>query len=212
MKYIKSIGEKQDEIIADILKLYNNNDTIDLDCTYSKGVFYKSGVVQYPKLKTDLEPQSEDVMKADSTNLPFEDSSFKCIMFDPPFIITGKTYKTNKDGSSIIAKRFSGYENFEQLKSHWFGTLKECNRLLKKDGIVIIKCQNTVSSGKNHFSCAALINKALDIGLTPLDEFVLESKSKITSFGGRWKNQKHALKYHSYFLVFKKSKNRVNYE
>ena len=38
------------------------------------------------------------------------------------------------------------------------------------------------------------------------------SEARITSFGGRWKTQKHAMKMHSYFLVFKKTKNKVNYE
>ena len=44
----------------------------------------------------------------------------------------------------------------------------------------------------------------MELGFYPVDEFVLQAKSKITSFGGRWKTQKHAMKMHSYFLVFKK--------
>lgn len=211
IKRIKSIGENQQEIIKDILTLYNNGETIDLDCTYSKGVFYKNGIVAEPKFKSDLEPINETIIKADSTALPFDDNSMKCIMFDPPFIIIGTTYKDSKEGSCIMAKRFTGYDNFDSLKKHYKGTIKEAYRLLKNDGILIFKLQNTISSGKQHFTQYYVIKEALEAGFYPKDEFVLEAKSKLTSFGGRWKNQIHALKYHSYFLVFQKKKCPVNY-
>lgn len=84
MEIIRSIGKDQQIIINNILKLHNNNQPIDLDVTYSKGVFYKNGKVEQPKFKTDLQPQTEDTLQANSDNLPFEDNSLKCIMFDLP--------------------------------------------------------------------------------------------------------------------------------
>jgi len=74
-----------------------------------------------------------------------------------------------------------------------------------------MKLQNTVSSGKQHLTHFFTISEALSAGFYPKDEFVLESRGKITSFGGRWKTQKHAMKYHSYFLVFEKSKTKIDY-
>lgn len=211
MEIIRSINYKQEEIINNILQLHNNGDDIDLDCTYSKGVFYKDGQINEPKYKSDLEPINDDIIKADSSNLPFEDNSMKCIIFDPPFIISGKTYKKSKEGSCKIAKRFSGYENYNQLKNHYYNTLKETYRLLNNNGILIMKLQNTVSSGKQHFTHYFTLKSALEIGYYPKDEFILLSKSKMTSFGGRWKTQKHAMKYHSFFLVFQKRNNNVDY-
>ena len=203
---------KQDEIIKNIIDLHNEGKPIELDLTYSKGVFYKSGLVEEPKFKIDLNYIGENIINCDFTNTPFEDETVESIMFDPPFLITGKTYKENKEGSSIIAKRFTCYYNWEELKQSYIGALKESFRLLKKDGILIVKCQNTVSSGKQHFSHFLVLKTAIELGLYPIDEFVLQAKSKITSFGGRWKTQKHAMKMHSYVLVFKKTKNKVNYE
>jgi hypothetical protein len=210
-EYIKSISYNQQEIINNILLLYNNSQPIDLDCTYSKGVFYKSNIVQEPIYKSDLYSINDSTIKANSVYLPFKANTLKCIIFDPPFIICGKTYKENKDGSSIIAKRFMGYENFEQLKDHYKRTIQETYRILKKGGILIFKLQNTISSSKQHFTHYYVTKEAIKSGFYPKDEFILLSKSKITSFGGRWKNQIHALKYHSYFLVFKKEKCKVNY-
>ena len=210
--HIKSLGTNQEDIINDILFLYNGGNDIELDVTYSKGQFYKNGVVNQPKYKFDLEPQTDDTVQADSTNLPLQNDSIKCTMFDPPFIITGKTYKDNKEGSSIIGKRFSGYHSFEDLKYHYYNTLKELYRVTKQNGIVIFKCQNTISSGKQHFSHFFVLKSAIELGFYPIDEFILHNKSKITSFGGRWKTQKHAMKHHSFFLVLKKTNNKVNYD
>lgn len=210
-KIIRSVNNRQEDIINDILNLHNDGNGIDVDVTYSKGVFYKSGEVKQPKLKFDLTPQTEDTIQASSSNLPLEDSSVKCSMFDPPFVIAGKTYKTNDEGSSKIAKRFSAYENYEQLKEHYSSTLKELYRITDNNGIIIVKCQNTVSSGKQHFTHFFLMNEALKLGLYPKDEFILLSKAKMTSFGGRWKKQQHAMKYHSFFIVFQKKSCKINY-
>lgn len=110
-------------------------------------------------------------------------------MFDPPFVIMGTTFKDSKDGSCVIAKRFGGYKNYNELKSHYYNSFKEFYRILKKDGIICFKLQNTVSSGKNHFTHYYVMKSALEFGFLPLDEFVLTAKSKITSFGGRWKHK-----------------------
>ena len=133
-------------------------------------------------------------------------------MFDPPFVIVGKTYKESKEGSCVMAKRFTGYENWQQLKDSYKGALTESYRILEDDGIIIVKCQNTISSGRQHFSHYYVMKTCIELGYYPLDEFVVVAKSKITSFGGRWKTQHHAMKMHSYFLVFKKRKAKVNYD
>lgn len=209
---IRSTNSNQEEIINDILKLHSKNGYIDVDVTYSKGVFYKSGVVEQPRLKFDLQPQTDDTVKCSSDNLSLVDNSVNTIMFDPPFVISGKTYANNQEGSSKIAKRFGTYHSFEELKTHYYYSLKEFYRVLEDDGIVIFKCQNTISSGKQHMSHYFIIKSALELGYYIKDEFLLTTNKKITSFGGRWKTQQHAMKYHSFFLVLQKKKNNVNYD
>lgn len=207
---IKSIYYTNDETIKAIMELYNI-ERFDLDCTYSTGCFWKD--IPQPINKTDLYPQKEGVIKANSEILPFGDNSFKNIMCDLPFVISGKTYKTNKKGSSIIAKRFEGYETFDALKKNYYKTLKELYRICEKDGIVVFKCQDSVSSGKNHFSHVVAMNMAIEIGFYPKDLFILAAKSRLTAFNGtKWKKQYHARKFHSYFLIFQKTKNKVNYD
>lgn len=198
-----------DEVIKAIMSLYEI-DQFDLDCTYSKGVFWKN--ITPPIWKTDLSPQHEDVMKSNSEKLPFLDGSIKSTMYDPPFVIAGGSYKGNKEGSSIIAKRFEGYKNFEELKSNYYNTLKELYRITDDGGYVVMKTQDTVSGGKNHFTHVAVMNMALEIGFHPRDMFILLAKHRLSSFNGtKWKKQYHARKFHSYFWVFQKVSCKVNY-
>lgn len=78
-KPIQSVSYDQQQIINDILHLHNGGEGIDVDVTYSKGVFYKDGVVKEPIHKFELTPQTDDTIQASSDNIPLEDSSVKCI-------------------------------------------------------------------------------------------------------------------------------------
>lgn len=208
---VKSVYGSNDEVIKNIMHLYNI-DRFDLDCTYSKGNFWKG--LPDPIHKTDLYPHYENVLQADSEGLPFESDSMRAIMYDPPFVIvgSGKGHRKNGPNSSIIAKRFEGYGTYSDLTSNYYNTLKELHRLCEQDGFVVMKCQDTVSGGVQYFSHVHVMNMALEIGFYPKDMFVLTSNVRVNAFNGtKWKQQHHARKYHSYFWVFQKRKPRFNY-
>lgn len=205
---VRSVYNSNYEVIKNIMTLYDIKQ-FDLDCTYSRGLFWKN--LPQPKIKTDLVPITKDTIEADSEHLPFEDNTIKSIMYDPPFVISGKMYKENKEGSSVIAKRFEGYTTYEKLTNNYYNSLLELYRVCEKDGFVIMKCQDTVSGGKNHFTHAMVMSMAMKIGFYPRDLFILLAKMRINSFGGKWNKQEHARKYHSYFWVFEKTKPKVKY-
>jgi hypothetical protein len=208
---IKTISYNQTEIINNILDLHVENKIIDCDPTYSKGVFYKKHNVIPPKLKFDLYPQIDGVEKANSKDLPIEDNTLKSIMFDPPFVASkGPSLKESKKGSNIITKRFSSMESIGELWDYYKDSLKEFYRILDNDGILIFKCQDTVSGGKNYFSHVYVMNEAVKLGFYPKDLFVLLAKSRLIS--GNMLNQKHARKFHSYFWVFQKKKVNIPYK
>jgi hypothetical protein len=205
---VRSVYNSNFEVISNIMSLYKI-EAFDLDCTYSRGLFWKN--LPEPVIKTDLVPVVEGTIQADSENLPFQDNSIRTIMYDPPFVISGKSYKENKEGSSVIAKRFEGYTNYENLTINYYNTLKELYRVCEEDGFVVMKCQDTVSGGKNHFTHAMVMSMAMKVGFYPRDLFILVANMRINSFGGKWNKQEHARKYHSYFLVFEKTKPKVKY-
>ena len=83
-KPIKSVYTSNYEAIKSIMFLYNI-ERFDLDCTYSKGAFWKD--LPEPTNKSDLYPYNDTVVECSSENLSFEDGSMKSIMFDTPPIV-----------------------------------------------------------------------------------------------------------------------------
>jgi SAM-dependent methyltransferase len=200
---IKTISYEQDEIMQSIIDLYCPNG-FELDPTYSKGNFYKK--IPQPKYKFDLLPQSEDVIKADCGELPLEDNSINTIMFDPPFVAGIQ----NKSNDGIIINRFGSYKNVSvELWNMYHKALKEFYRLLRPNGVLVFKCQDSVDSGKQCLFHVEIINYAMGLGFYPKDMFVLLARNRL--IGKHHHKQQHARKFHSYFLVFIKSKNPVKY-
>ena len=205
---IRSISYDQTEIIQSILTLHSSNGAIDVDPTYSKGNFYK-GKIAEPKHRYDLFPKFDYVKKSCASNLPLDDGSVDTIMFDPPFLATKGPSLKKKEGN-IINHRFGVFENEKMLHEFYVKCLHEFFRVLKKDGILIFKCQDKVSSGKQYFSHCFIKQIADSVGFYSKDLFILLAKNRIVA---EWqkKNQKHARKYHSYFWVFQKKKVNVKY-
>lgn len=205
---IKSISYNSHEIIKNILKLHCKY-PIELDPTYSKGNFYKKGI-KSPKYKFDLYPQIPGVIKADVIDLPLKSGSINTAIFDPPFLATrGKSLQT-KEKNNLVVKRFGWYSTEKELFTLYRKALKELYRVLKNKGILIFKCQDKISSGKQYLSHVFIINEAEKLGYYCKDIFILLSKHRLVP---KWQldNQKNARKFHCYYLVFEKSNKKIIY-
>lgn len=204
MDIVKSVSEPQGEILNNIIRLYCP-EGFDIDPTYSKGNFYND--VPEPKYKFDLEPQTDDTKQCDCRSLPFNNSSLGSVVFDPPFVAA---IPTGKGKPGIIRERFGYFRNVEgELWRFYRESLDEFQRILKPDGILVFKCQDTIDSGKQCLSHIEIINYGYIIGFYPLDIFILVAKNRL--IGSSWKTQQHSRKYHGYFVVFRKSKRLVHY-
>ena len=184
-----------------ILKLFSDLDYYELDPCFSTGVFYKKGLKQ-PRLKFDINPQSEDTQNADVRCLPLEDETIKTIIFDPPFVIGVPNASKDTEGSNKTFNRFSGFHTKNEQAKFYYDSLKELHRVLKQDGIIAFKCQDTVSSGKQYMVHFEIIAMAQAIGFYVKDLFILCKKHRMNS--GKWNVQRHARKHHCYYLVLQK--------
>jgi tRNA G10 N-methylase Trm11 len=208
MTMVKSISYNEEEIIQSILKLHCKH-PIEVDPTYSKGNFYK-GSIPDPKYKFDILPQVNGVIMSSADNLPLESESINTIMFDPPFLATtGKSLKM-ENGSNKINKRFGVYPNEKELHRFYLSSLIEFHRILKPGGILIFKCQDKVSGGKQYFSHNFIMSEASKLGYYCKDMFILLAKQRIVA-DWQLKNQKNARKFHSYYLVLEKTNKKVEY-
>ena len=203
MDVIKSVCETDQEVLINIQRLYLDGKQPHLDPCYSKGNFYKKECNLFgdnfvmPQIKMDKSPQQDDVIKNDILDgIPIRDNSIDSIIFDPPFMF-GKHGKTDEN---IMCKRFTMFDNFQDLEKMYRKSLSEFYRILTKGGILAFKCQDYTDSQTTLTHCY-VYNWAVEYGFKAEDIFILLSKNIIWNSNLR---QKHARKFHSYWFVFKK--------
>jgi hypothetical protein len=108
----------------------------------------------------------------DFTNLPEPDASMDVICFDPDYVAPG-----GRDTSTIAEfnDRYGladPYESPASLQAHINDGLSECARVLRPQGILLVKCSTYISSGKPWLGEYHTINHALSLGLAVEDIFV----------------------------------------
>jgi hypothetical protein len=187
----------QSEILLWIAALYTGG-SFELDATYSTGGFYREEVPE-PKLKFDLRPQVPGVQQADFRALPLDSASVTSAVFDPPFI-----HAAGQD--SIIGRRFADGRSQHALRALYLGGLVEFYRVLKPKGVLVVKTQDIVESGRQVLNHCRVWEMANSLGFLDLDVFILLKRSSLR--GHNWERQQHAHKSHSYFLVFEKGPRR----
>lgn len=85
-----SVFDKDSDVLLAINDIHLKGKWFDLDCTYSKGVFWQK-IVQ-PKYKSDIAPLFDDVMKIDTRVFNgIADGTFQSIVFDPPFLFRNES-------------------------------------------------------------------------------------------------------------------------
>lgn len=202
------------EIFPQILALHVPENSKIADVTWGKGVFWKNVIKDnYQLLPSDI------ATGIDCRNLPYQSSSIDCVVLDPPYM--EGFYRQNvqhKAGSGTHSAFAEAYSNGDELngdednsgtkKWHaavtdmYFKAGKEALRVLKKKGVLIVKCQDEVSAGKQWLTHVEIINKYEEFGFYTKDLFVVVRNNRPSV--SRLITQKHARKNHSYFLVFVK--------
>src|SRR6267142_274729 len=194
-----------DDVFPEVLKLYVPKGSTVADVTYGKGVFWKKVD------KSDYELKATDLKDGiDCGKLPYKPASIDCVVFDPPYMHTpgGTAHQNHQNFESYYAN--NGAET-TTLKYHeavlglYYKGATEALRVLKPNGIFIVKCQDEVCANKQRLTHVEIVNK-----LTSTNGFIVEDLFVLvrTSRPGvsRILKQNHARKNHSYFLVFRKPK------
>ena len=212
---IKNISYDQTEILHNIGVLYNNgSDQFDCDMTASSLGFYGKGrgysyCIPEPKILMDVCPTRQDIIKIDKWGaLPLEDESIHSLVIDLPFVISPQNAPSavsNKEGASLIYKRFSAYYPVDNLYLSYYHWLSEANRVLDENGICIFKCQSMISGGIRHNAEEFSFMAAQRLGLKMVDKFTLIAKARLISPSKYKSGQVHSRSYTSMFLVFVKS-------
>lgn len=213
---MKNISSDQTEILHNIGMLYNNgSDQFDADMTASSLGFYNGGRnymynIPEPKILMDVFPTRDDIIKIEKWGpLPLEDNSIHSLVIDLPFVISpanAPSAVSNKEGASLIYKRFSAYYPVDNLFLSYYHWISEAYRVLDDEGILIFKCQSMISGGIRHNVEEFSFMAAQKLGFRMEDKFTLRAKARLIS-PTKYKDgkQKHSRSYTSMFLVFIKS-------
>jgi tRNA G10 N-methylase Trm11 len=197
-----------------ILELHVPKGSKIADVTYGKGVFWRN----VPDDLYDV-VASDIATGVDCRALPYDDESFDCIVLDPPYMEGFyRTSNSQKAGSGTHSSFREAYSNGDEKNADtrnsgtkkWHAAVTdmyfragiEAYRVLRQKGILIVKCQDEVSAGKQWLTHVEIINEYEASGYYTKDLFVLMRNNRPGV--SRLKNQVHARKNHSYFLVFVK--------
>lgn len=165
-----------------------------LDPTYGHGTFWKKHRPEQ-LVGCDLDSAKSPVgAPIDFTAMPWDDRSFDCVVFDPP-------YKLNGTPTATVDERY-GVEvpiRWQQRMSLIRDGVRECARVLG-GGYLLVKCQDQVCSGKMRWQTLEVARWAEECGLGLVDRFTFLSYRPQPS-GVRQVTARHG---YSSLLVFKR--------
>jgi SAM-dependent methyltransferase len=172
-----------------------------LDATVNVGRFWKGSKRKVVGL--DIDSKFNPDVVADNRDMPFKDSSFDVVVYDPPHIPN-----QGKDQSKDFNRRFgliikspatNGY-NFSHL---YPGFVAEAYRVLRPEGILFCKIADYVHGHRFQWAHIELIKAATQVGFTACDCIVKVRQGPIMS--PKWKTAHHSRRQHCFWLVFRKS-------
>lgn len=200
------------DVFEKVLRLHVPKGSKVADVTFGQGVFWR----RIPKEDYRLVP-SDIQSGVDCRNLPYKSGSFDCVVLDPPYMEgLFRRSKSHLAGAGTHAPFRHYYSNGAETnggpKYHqavldlYFKAGREAYRVLRPEGVLIVKCQDEVSANTQRLTHVEIINEYQRLGFYTKDLFVVvrPNRPAVT----RTKGQVHARKNHSYFLVFVKTRRR----
>lgn len=202
------------ELFPLIMKLHVPEGSTVADVTFGRGVFWRKIPDEAYRLFS-----SDVATGIDCRHLPYPKEAFNCVVLDPPYMegFYRKT-KEQKAGSGTHGSFREAYSHGDEANADtkhtgtkkwhaavtdmYFKAGSEAYRVLNDKGVLIVKCQDEVSAGKQWLTHVEIINEYESMGFYTKDLFVQIRRNKPGV--SRIKRQIHARKNHSYFLVFVK--------
>jgi len=127
-----------------------------LDATAGNRTLWKTKNIEY-MIYIDMERKLEvpPTIFADNTNTPFSNKVFDTIFYDPPHMFgdvssfyvhpDAESFKKKWQGYGEIPRYYGGdkYKNQQELIVHIYRAQKEFHRILKDDGLIWLKWNET---------------------------------------------------------------------
>ncbi len=172
-----------------------------LDATVNGGRFWRGS--RRPVVGIDIDYHHRPSAVADNLLMPFADSAFDVVVYDPPHIPN-----QGKDNEKDFNVRFglvvrSSKENQYTFTHTYPPFVREAFRVLKPEGILFCKITDYIHHHRYNWAHMDFIEAAREAGFRACDCIIKIRKGPIID--PKWKNAHHSRRQHCYWLVFRKS-------
>lgn len=182
------------ELIADVARLYLDEEMKILDPTWGRGNWWK---IWRPKFLVSTDIAGGPNGFADFTALPFASKSFDAVAYDPPYIAPGgRRTSTITEFNSTYGLGYTPLRANELQRLIHRG-LDEAFRVTVDKGLVLVKCMDYITSGRLHTATYQIVQHADASGWRLVDVFYHISGVK----AGPSQRQVHARRNHSTLLI-----------
>jgi hypothetical protein len=193
-----------DEVFPRVLQTYAAPGARIADVTFGRGIFWK----QIPEGRYEV-VASDLSTGTDARALPYADESFDCVVFDPPYMHSSGGTSRQGEGHEHFERYYQNNHQGRVSDGHlavlqlYFAAAAEARRVLRKNGVYIVKCQDEVCANRQRLTHVEIINELDRNGWVCEDLMVLlqEGRPGVS----RMLKQLHFRKAHSYFIILRKA-------
>ncbi|MEI6808400.1 MAG: DNA methyltransferase [bacterium] len=191
------------ELIGHVARLYLRQGMTVCDVTYGRGIFWqRTDMTQFDFRASDISPQGKDISKMDFRELKYDGESVDACVFDPPYL-------SRSGKNSVYARHYKtelAGKNYDEMMGLYEAGMKDCHRVLKKDGLLMVKCADEIQTSRFRPAHCDVLNVAMKLGMEAIDLFVLmRNQSGMVGSPA----QRHSRRNHSYLWVFAKVQGTV---
>lgn len=197
------------ELIADVARLYIDDQAAVLDPTYERGTWWN---VWRPQNLTALH---RSVDGTDFRHLTAADHTWDVAAYDPPYVCPGGRRTSTLDGFHDRYGMAEGghtdpmFTSPAELQQIINDGLTEMVRVVKPTGLVLVKCQDYISSGRLWIGTHHTLTHGLALGCELVDRFEMITSPRpqpTANRDGSPRRQVHARRNLSTLLVLRTPK------
>lgn len=199
------IFERDPFILNLMLNFYAGNNSRILDVTSNQRRMW-SGVTGHQVTYLDIDFSVAPTVVGDFKNLPFRDSSFDVVVFDPPHLpaAAASPFSDMAFGRRYGLKSSPSGDGIEvQFKPF----LAEAERVLRRDGLIFAKLKDFVHNHRYQWTLVEWVQAVRNQpGLTPCDLIIKKDPSGGSLKSSKWVNTHHVRNSHCWWAVVRKGK------
>lgn len=187
-------------VIDAIASIWIPHGSLVCDLTHNRGASWsKKTKASVSVMGLDILPFRGVSVVGDLRHAPFKHEAFDAVFLDPPFGNFGTKPRNN---GVAQAYNLGSSLTITSVKSLYTGGLLEAKRILRPNGVAIVKCQDGVNSGRKHWFTVFVHQVGVSTGFSVVDRFL--GLPKAIPYVNPSTKQQHGREWGSTYWVFRK--------